>query len=232
VSVTHLNLINDPEDYRQWRLRQHCPRCAGGVPDCPECHGVSAPPESVGPFPQDPAPDASQGAADRAVVHYCGPRGWHYIAAFLLLLCLALPAEAQTLRGSARVLDGDTLEVSGQKVRLHGIDAPELSQTCKRASGSEWHCGWEAAVRLEQMISGMPVRCAAVEERDRYGRIVAVCFRGQVDLGGALVVRGLAMAYRKYSSNYDNAEATAKAAQAGIWAGSFVAPWEWRKGVR
>lgn len=159
------------------------------------------------------------------------------LSAFLLLLCLALPAGAQTLRGPARVVDGDTLEVAGEKVRLHGVDAPELAQTCLRAGGAAWHCGWAAALRLEEMIGGRPVLCEG-GERDRYRRVIARCFVTgrdvgvRLDLGGALVVRGLATAYRRYSLDYASAEATARAARVGLWAGSFVPPAEWRKGVR
>lgn len=162
---------------------------------------------------------------------------WPLAYAFLLLLCLALPAGAQTLRGPVRVVDGDTLEVAGEKVRLHGVDAPELAQTCLRAGGAVWHCGWAAALRLEEMIGGRPVLCEG-GERDRYRRVIARCFVTgrdvgvRLDLGGALVVRGLATAYRRYSLDYASAEATAKAARAGMWAGSFVPPAEWRKGVR
>lgn len=156
------------------------------------------------------------------------------IDTFLLFLCLSFPAWAQTLRGPARVVDGDTLEVQGEKVRLHGIDAPELAQTCRRANGAPWHCGWTAAARLEELIGGRPVRCLGAE-RDRYGRVIARCYvvgeRGPaLDLGGALVIRGWAIAYRKYSADYNSAEATAKAARAGIWAGTFVQPEEWRRG--
>lgn len=172
----------------------------------------------------------------------------------LLLLCLALPASAgpgpwlppgvrvatasvQHLAiGPARVIDGDTLEVAGQKVRLHGIDAPEKDQLCQRANGAEYHCGALALVRLEELIGGRRARCLG-REKDRYGRLIARCYvAGEhgpaLDLGGALVIRGLAVAYRKYSSDYNSAEATAKAAKAGIWAGTFVAPELWRKGVR
>lgn len=149
-----------------------------------------------------------------------------------LLLCLLLPAAswAATLQGVPRVVDGDTLEVAGQRVRLFGIDAPE-QETCRRASGAEWHCGWAASVELEALIGGRPVRCEG-GERDRYGRLVARCWVGQVDLGGALVVRGLALAFRRYSLAYGSAEATARAARAGVWAGPFVEPREWRKGAR
>lgn len=164
-----------------------------------------------------------------------GERVWRVFAIlYMLLLVLALPAGAQTLRGPARVVDGDTLEVAGEKVRLHGIDAPELAQTCARANGAAWHCGWTAALRLEEVIGGRPVRCLGAE-RDRYGRLIARCYVvGQtgptLDLGGALVVRGLAVAYRRYSLDYAGTEATARAARAGIWAGTFVQPEEWRRG--
>ncbi len=102
-----------------------------------------------------------------------------------------------TLSGTARVIDGDTLELKGARVRLHGIDAPESTQTCI-ADGRRWRCGQRAASALAQRISGQSVACKE-RDRDRYGRIVAVCRAGGKDLNAQMVSQGWALAYRQYS---------------------------------
>lgn len=152
---------------------------------------------------------------------------------FLLFLLLPCLTSAQTLSGTARVVDGDTLEVQGQKVRLHGIDAPEKDQLCQRRKGSAYHCGLVSLVALEELLDGQPVTCEA-KDRDRYGRVVARCFVGQphADLSGWMVRQGLAVAYLKYSADYAPQEAVARGAHLGLWAGTFVPPSEWRKGRR
>lgn len=145
-------------------------------------------------------------------------------------LAISAPATAQELSGRASVTDGDTLELMGERVRLHGIDAPEGRQTCTRG-GVEWLCGQEAAARLRALVRGAEVTCAPLD-RDRYGRIVARCAANGTDLGAQLVSEGLALAYRRYSEAYVDAEASAKAASFGMWQGQFVAPWDWRQGKR
>ena len=131
---------------------------------------------------------------------------------------------------SARVVDGDTLDVGGVRIRLHGIDAPETAQNC-RAGGRLWSCGREAGRALVRRIGGRPVAC---EERDRdlYGRVVAVCRTSGSDLNAWMVAEGWAFAYRRYSHAYVAEESRARSAQRGIWRGEVVAPWEWRRGKR
>ena len=135
-----------------------------------------------------------------------------------------------TLSGSARVIDGDTLEIRGRRIRLHGIDAPESAQRC-RSGGRSWPCGREATRALSVHIAGRPVVCKE-RDRDRYGRSVAVCRAGGEDLNTWMVAAGWALAYRKYSRSHVAEERAAKAAGRGIWRGDVVAPWEWRKGKR
>lgn len=158
----------------------------------------------------------------------------------LLALVLSIPLSAQILTGPARVVDGDTLEVQGQKVRLHGIDAPEIRQTCTRA-GKVWACGVAARRHLEELIARRPVTCTKTDT-DRYGRIVARCFvdlsatpgrpHVHLDLGGWMVRNGHAIAYTRYSTDYVPQETAARGARLGLWSGTFVPPAEWRKGVR
>ncbi|WP_207479604.1 thermonuclease family protein [Arenibaculum pallidiluteum] len=155
----------------------------------------------------------------------------------LLLAALALaafgyaaPASAKgaEIVGVASVIDGDTLEIRGRRIRLHGVDAPESAQQCKDASGRPYRCGQKAALALADKIGRRNVRCQE-RDRDRYKRIVAVCRVGNEDLNAWLASEGLALAYRTYSRDYVAAEDRAKLTKAGLWAGEFQAPWDWRK---
>jgi endonuclease YncB( thermonuclease family) len=128
--------------------------------------------------------------------------------------------------GTASVIDGDTLEIHGQRIRLYGIDAPESDQLCKE-NGQRYRCGQKAAIALSDFIGWRTVSCRQ-RDTDRYGRIVALCSVSDQDLGTWLVSNGHALAYRKYSLDYVGAERAAAAARIGIWAGEFDAPWEWR----
>ncbi|MEG3620184.1 thermonuclease family protein [Magnetovibrio sp. PR-2] len=139
----------------------------------------------------------------------------------------ALWAQVQALDG-ARVIDGDTLEVNGERHRLHGIDAPERGQTCTTASASPWPCGQAAADALREHIAGRAVTCMA-NGRGRYGRLISVCRVGDEDLGRWLVKHGWAVAYRRYSKAYVADEDDAREAQLGLWSGKFTLPWDWRK---
>jgi endonuclease YncB( thermonuclease family) len=132
-----------------------------------------------------------------------------------------------SLAGPAKVIDGDTIVVTGELVRLHGLDAPELDQTFWWR-GERIACGMMAMAALEALTAGIQVRCRAVE-RDRHGRLVAKIFSPDgVDIGRRLVLAGWALAYRQYSTDYVDAEAEARKARRGLWRGTFAKPWEWR----
>ncbi len=149
------------------------------------------------------------------------------VAACLFLSTVVLSGIAHAdVSGRALVIDGDTIEVRGSRVRLHGIDAPESDQPCC-AGGSAWQCGRHATRALTDLIGGRLVDCQE-RDRDRYGRIVAICHVGGSDLGAWLVIRGWALAYRRYSDDYVSEEATARASRRGLWRGEFAAPWDWR----
>jgi len=134
------------------------------------------------------------------------------------------------LSGSARAIDGDTLRLGGVRIRLHGIDAPESAQSC-RVGSRFWACGREATRTLAGLIRGKRVACEE-RDRDRYGRVVAVCAISGRDLNAWMVSEGWAFAYRTYSRAYVAQEARARAAKRGIWRGEAVAPWDWRRGKR
>jgi endonuclease YncB( thermonuclease family) len=148
----------------------------------------------------------------------------------ILLLCASI-APAEEITGIPSVIDGDTLEVHGSRIRLHGIDAPESSQLCTKPSGERWRCGQKASLALADHIDRSTVKCRQTDI-DRYGRIIAVCFKGGEDLNAWMVKQGWAVAYRQYSLDYVDQENLAKAAERGIWGSEFDMPWDWRRGKR
>ena len=150
------------------------------------------------------------------------------VAIALLACALASPALAGSAAGQVSVVDADTLELHGERIRLAAIDAPEARQTCRR-DGKAWPCGRRAAFALADFLGSRTVACRW-RERDRWRRAVATCMVGDVDVGGWLVERGWALAYRRYGTQYVAAEAAARQARRGLWAGSFVPPWAWRRG--
>lgn len=137
------------------------------------------------------------------------------------------PAASPSVSGQASVVDGDTIEIHGTRVRLDGIDAPESGQWCE-ASGKQYRCGQMSAFALSDLIASKVVHCVETS-RDRWRRMVAVCTVGNVDIGAWLVQSGWAIAYRKYSMKYVEIEGVAKSKKLGMWAGQFDAPEEWRR---
>jgi endonuclease YncB( thermonuclease family) len=146
----------------------------------------------------------------------------------IALLVAPLPtlAYAQDVSGPARVTDGDTLNLTGFIIRLHGIDAPELKQSCTR-DGAPWACGKEAADRLSGLVQGQIVRCEQ-QDIDDYGRTVAACKVGQTDLSAAMADAGLAVALPKFTTAYVPNEARARDQRRGIWGAEFQMPADYR----
>jgi endonuclease YncB( thermonuclease family) len=127
----------------------------------------------------------------------------------------------------ASVVDGDTIEIHGQRIRLYGIDAPESSQLCVRPSGERWRCGQRGSFALSDWIGRGTVICQP-RDLDRYGRVVATCFKGDEDLSRWMVLNGWAVAFRRYSLDYVADEAAARQRHINIWSGDFDMPWDWR----
>ena len=148
------------------------------------------------------------------------------IFSLAMLFVISAHDAAAEIVGRASVIDGDTIEIRGQRIRLFGIDAPESSQLCT-LNDNQYRCGQQAALALADKIGERTVRCTE-KDTDRYQRVVAVCRVGDQDLGGWLVEEGWAVAFRKYSLDYIADEAEARKAQRGIWRGDFEPPWEWR----
>lgn len=157
--------------------------------------------------------------------------GRHAAFALALIMAATAAAQAQDIVGVASVIDGDTIEVHGTRIRLGGIDAPESRQECRSRDGSVWRCGQQAAYALSDHIVRSVVNCVP-SAKDRYGRTIATCFLGSEDINRWMVAQGWAVAYRQYSSAYIQDEDTARVAGAGIWSSSFVMPWEWRRSRR
>lgn len=147
------------------------------------------------------------------------------VAAIVGGLLSVSPAVADSsIVGRASVVDGDTIEIKGERIRLHGVDAPESWQKCQDG------CGREAAAALDQFLAASrPARCEVVE-RDRYGRLVGVCSRADgLEVNRWLVANGYAIDWVRYSGgSYAAAQDQAQARSAGIWRGSFQLPCEVR----
>jgi endonuclease YncB( thermonuclease family) len=135
--------------------------------------------------------------------------------------------QVPALVGHAEVLDGDTLRLGEVTIRLAAIDAPETDQTCKDKSGEVYRCGLLATAVLEEEVGGRVVTCFPIDT-DLHGRTVATCEVAGRDLGRAMVERGFAVAYVRYSAKYLAVEAEARRARLGLWQGDFDMPEDWR----
>lgn len=144
----------------------------------------------------------------------------------LLIAGVATPAAAEVVSGPAQVIDGDTIAMEGRRIRLFGIDAPELQQTCN-LNGENWACGEEASRQLAEIIGNQRVDCMG-EESDEYGRLIALCSVGRVQLNTVMVETGWATAFRKYSQDYVAAETRARGNRAGLWRSTFDLPEHYR----
>jgi endonuclease YncB( thermonuclease family) len=141
---------------------------------------------------------------------------------------------ADTIVGRASVIDGDTIEIHGERIRFNGVDAPESSQLCSDSGGRMYRCGARSADALSTWLAASsPTSCSFVE-RDQYGRFVGNCSRADgASVQRWLVRNGHAMDWPRYSNGaFSKEQAAAKSEKVGIWQGPFQPPWKWRAAQR
>ncbi|WP_145831375.1 thermonuclease family protein [Bradyrhizobium huanghuaihaiense] len=157
--------------------------------------------------------------------------------AFILGILLSEPlAAAENIVGRASVVDGDTVEVHGTRIRLWGIDAPESDQLCRGGDSELYRCGQKAATALAGILYAIPRPLTCIpRDQDKYGRVVAECKLGDPgpDIAHWMVSHGYALDWPQYSSGrYAQAQRRAENASVGMWAGSFVEPRRYRSCVK
>ena len=143
--------------------------------------------------------------------------------AALAVVAAALDPPPPPVTGLARASDGDSFRLGDDRVRLLGLDAPELRQNCTDADGRTWSCGRAARDRMAALLAAGIADCRP-EDIDQYDRLLATCMVAGRDLGATMVAEGLAVS----SGRYWTEEAAARRARLGIWAGNFDAPRDWR----
>tara|TARA_B100000902_G_C26911610_1_gene717168 strand:+ start:47 stop:538 length:492 start_codon:yes stop_codon:yes gene_type:complete len=154
----------------------------------------------------------------------------------ILTLFFFQTIQASEIIGFPKIVDGDSIHIKSYKIRLEGIDAPEMKQKCKKpylqimffTFQKDYNCGQVSKKKLFQKIGNKPVKCILLG-KDRYKRYLAKCFKGTVNLNRWMVRNGYAIAYRKYSKIYVPDENFAKDEKLGLWGGTFIKPEKWRK---
>ncbi|MDC0046398.1 thermonuclease family protein [Candidatus Pelagibacter sp.] len=145
-------------------------------------------------------------------------------------------SETSEVIGQAHVIDADTIKINSVKIRLHGIDAPEKKQICKKpyftlffiSISKSYSCGDVSTNALTKKINKEKISCKIID-KDFFNRSIGVCFKGNLNLNSWLVSNGYAVAYRKYSKDYISEELDAKENKKGLWQGKFEMPWDYRK---
>ncbi len=146
---------------------------------------------------------------------------------------------ADEIFGIPKIVDGDTIHIKNYKIRLEGIDAPEMKQQCKKkflkissiigfTFYKDYFCGKTSKEKLNNKINGSKIKCL-ISSKDRYQRFIATCFKGKLNLNQWMVRNGHAIAYRRYSKKYISDEEFAKNNKLGLWQGKFIDPEKWRK---
>ena len=161
---------------------------------------------------------------------------YYKILIFYIIFFLQLNSFAAIFEGIPRIIDGDSLEINNNKIRLFGIDAPERKQICKKPYliisflnfQRNYECGLMATNELKKFINNRIIKCIS-ESKDRYNRYLSTCYLKNKDINSWLVKNGYAIAYRRYSKKYVLEEQYAEKNKLGIWQGTFQNPEEWRK---
>jgi endonuclease YncB( thermonuclease family) len=146
---------------------------------------------------------------------------------FIAMLCIPALAQAADVTGVPKIRDGDQMTIGTTRIRLAGMDAPGLDQLCLNANGERWTCGVAAHEALVAHVGDKSWTCH-VQRTDRFGRSVAKCEVDGEDISQWMVKSGWALSYVRFSHVYDADEKAAREAKAGLWAGAFFAPWDWR----
>ena len=146
----------------------------------------------------------------------------------IILLNLNTKVITGEIYGSSVVTDGDTIKILHNKIRLHGIDAPERNQKCIK-NKKKYNCGVVATEALIEKINKNAVKCLTQKNKDKYNRFIGICFVEQENLNKWMVRNGYAIAYRRYSKDYILDEQFAKINKLGLWSGTFLKPEKWRK---
>lgn len=148
-----------------------------------------------------------------------------------LLCILSLPALAESraaITGAINVIDGETLEIENQRIKLWGVDAPDLGQICKNNDGAGYECGKEAAAALSRWLTELqPVHCQP-RGNDNVGNIIAICYTSTGDdIASWMVRNGYAVDWPKYSNGfYGVSEKQAQSNKSGVWQHNEAAPWK------
>ena len=143
----------------------------------------------------------------------------------IINILLILFATFSTYANDIFVVDGDSLIINGVKTRMYGIDAPEYNQTCV-ADNKEYPCGQISKQTLQNIITDKTI--CSIKGKDKYNRILTVCYNDEIDINAELVRLGLAVAYTRYSKDYIDQEQEAKENKRGIWQGTFINPEKYR----
>ena len=162
-----------------------------------------------------------------------------FIRIIIILLVLLSNSIAEEISGIPKVIDGDTVHIDNYKLRLEGIDAPEMRQQCKKESFKisfligftfykDYSCGRVSKEKLITKINTSEIKCIS-SSKDRFKRYIATCFKGKTNLNQWMVRNGFAIAYRRYSKKYVSDEDFAKEKKLGLWQGKFMNPEKWRK---
>ena len=144
--------------------------------------------------------------------------------------------EPKIIFGKAKVIDGDTIKIDKNKIRLYGIDAPEKKQQCQKmwlsisflTLNKNYQCGKISSNKLKVKINNKFIMCKS-SNKDRYNRFIAECYKDKININKWMVSNGYAVAYKKYSKKFVTQENIAKKEKLGLWGGTFEMPWEWRK---
>ncbi len=144
--------------------------------------------------------------------------------------------EVKIISGIAKVTDGDTIQIEGKKIRFFGIDAPEKKQQCRKpwltisfiSLNKDYPCGQISTDKLKKKINNKLLICKWIN-KDRYKRYIAECFKDKTNVNSWMVRNGYAVAYRKYSKKFVSQEIFAKKEKLGLWSGTFMMPWDYRK---